>query len=290
VSLPKHEIVRTLVKNEKLRAAVAALQRGPQELVKVQADSQAFNAWVMKPVDFDPSHRYPVLFYVYGGPGSQTVLDSWGGSNYLWYVMLTQRGYAVASVDNRGTGMRGRDWRKVIYGRLGVVETQDQAAAARAIGQWPWVDQDRMGIWGWSYGGFMTLNALFRAPDVYRAGVAVAPVTHWKYYDNIYTERYNALPQTNQAGYDAGSPLSYADSLRGDLLVVHGSGDDNVHFQNTEALLNALVKANKQFQFMEYPNRTHSIAGGNTREHLYTLMTRYLDEHLRNPHNVALTP
>ena len=290
VSLPKHDIVRTLVQNEKLRAAVAALQRGPHEFVKVPADSQTFNAWVMKPVGFDPSHKYPILFYVYGGPGSQTVLDSWGGSNYLWYLMLTQRGYAVASVDNRGTGMRGRDWRKVIYGRLGVVETKDQAAAARAIGQWPWVDQDRMGIWGWSYGGFMTLNALFRAPDVYRAGVAVAPVTHWKYYDNIYTERYNALPQTNRAGYDAGSPLSYADSLRGDLLVVHGSGDDNVHFQNTEALLNALVKANKQFQFMEYPNRTHAIAGGNTREHLYTLMTRYLDEHLRNAHNVALTP
>ncbi len=290
ITLPKHEIVRTLVENRKLHDAVAALRRGPQEFVKVKADSQTFNAWVMKPVGFDASQKYPILFYVYGGPGSQTVLDSWGAANYLWYVMLTQRGYAVASVDNRGTGMRGRDWRKIIYGRLGVVETKDQAAAARAIGQWPWVDQNRMGIWGWSYGGFMTLNAMFRAPDVYRAGVAVAPVTHWKYYDNIYTERYNGLPQTNAAGYDAGSPLSRADSLRGDLLVVHGSGDDNVHFQNTEALLNALVKANKQFQFMEYPNRTHSIAGGNTREHLFTLITRYLDEHLRNPRSMALTP
>jgi dipeptidyl-peptidase-4 len=197
--------------------------------------------------------------------------------------MLTQKGYIVASVDNRGTGLRGRDWRKVIYGRLGVVESEDQIAAARAIGRWPFVDASRMAIWGWSYGGFMSLNGLFRGGDTYRAAISVAPVTHWTYYDNIYTERYNGLPQQNAAGYDAGSPLSVVDSMRGDLLLVHGSGDDNVHYQNSEALVNALVRANKQFEMMEYPNRNHGIFGGNTRRHLFEMMTRYLDEHVMAP-------
>lgn len=291
IRLPEHEVIRTVVDNDSLFAAVEELKRGPVEFFKVEtADGISLNGWVMKPVNFDPEKQYPVLFYVYGGPGSQTVLDSWGGSRYLWHLLLTQKGYAVASVDNRGTGMRGRDWRKIIYGRLGVIETKDQAGAAQVISQWPWVDSSRVGIWGWSYGGFMTLNALFRAPDVYSMGIAVAPVTHWKYYDNIYTERYNGLPQTNAEGYDAGSPLSYVDSLRGDLLVIHGSGDDNVHFQNTEALVNALVKAGKQFQLMEYPNRTHGISGGNTREHLYNLMLEYLNEHLMKPGQTAMMP
>ncbi|MGH7657385.1 MAG: prolyl oligopeptidase family serine peptidase, partial [Gemmatimonadales bacterium] len=291
IELPEHEVIRTVVDNDSLIAAVEKLQRGPVEFFTVEtADGVSLNGWVMKPVNFDPGNKYPVLFYVYGGPGSQTVLDSWGGSRYLWHRLLTQEGYAVASVDNRGTGMRGRDWRKIIYGRLGVIETKDQAGAARAIAQWPWVDSTRIGIWGWSYGGFMSLNTLFQAPDVYSTAISVAPVTHWKYYDNIYTERYNALPQSNAAGYDAGSPLSYADSLRGDLLVIHGSGDDNVHFQNTEALLNALIKAGKQFQFMEYPNRTHGISGGNTQEHLYNLMNRFLDEHLMHPRQTAMMP
>jgi dipeptidyl-peptidase-4 len=211
------------------------------------------------------------------------VLDSWGGSNYLWYLMLTQQGYLVASVDNRGTGARGRDWRKIIYGQMGVVETQDQAAAARAISRWPYVDSARVGIWGWSYGGFMSLNTLFQHSDVYRMAVAVAPVTHWKFYDNIYTERYNGLPQDNKAGYDRGSPLTYVNQLQGDLLLIHGTGDDNVHFQNSQTLVNSLVQANKPFQFMEYPNRNHGIFGGNTRLHLFSLITQYLNDHLKNP-------
>ncbi|HQR18160.1 MAG TPA: S9 family peptidase [Gemmatimonadales bacterium] len=281
VALPSHQSLRVLAANTTLKERVAALRLGPTEFFKVDiGGGVVLNGWIMKPPGFDSTRSYPVLFYVYGGPGSQTVMDSWGGSTWLWHAMLTQQGYLVASVDNRGTGARGRDFRKVIYGQMGVIETQDQAAAARAIGRWGYVDSTRIGIWGWSYGGFMTLNTLFQANDVYSMGVAVAPVTHWKYYDNIYTERYNGLPQENAAGYDRGSPLSYADKLTGRLLVVHGTGDDNVHYQNTEALQNALVKANKQYTMMSYPNRNHGIFGGNTTRHLRTLLTDYIHQNL----------
>jgi dipeptidyl-peptidase-4 len=260
---------------------VAALRTGSYEFLTVKgADGVSLNAWLMKPADFDPAKQYPVLFFVYGGPGSQRVRDAWGGGEHLWHLMLTQRGYLVASVDNRGTGARGRDFRKVIYRQMGVIETRDQIAAAREFAKLPFVDASRMGIWGWSYGGFMSLNGLFQGPDVYRMAMAVAPVTHWKYYDNIYTERYNALPQENPSGYDAGSPLTYVKQLKGDLLLVHGSGDDNVHYQNSEALVNALVAANKPFTMMQYPDRNHSISGGMTSVHLRELLTRYLDEKL----------
>jgi dipeptidyl-peptidase-4 len=276
VRLPDHRVIRTLAANEKLHAAVAALDRGPGEFLRLDVgEGRTLNAWMMKPPGFDPARKYPVLFFVYGGPGSNTVMDAWGGSQYLWHALLAQHGVIVASVDNRGTGNRGAEFKKVVYGRLGVIETEDQAAAARVVGRLPYVDSARMGIWGWSYGGFMTLNALFRFPDVYRMGMAVAPVTHWKYYDNIYTERYNGLITENQAGYDAGSPLTYADSLRGKLLLVHGTGDDNVHYQNSEALVNRLVQAKKQFTLMSYPNRNHGIFGGNTTVHLRTLLTDF---------------
>jgi dipeptidyl-peptidase-4 len=291
VRLPDHRPVRTVVANETLHRRVERLRRGSVEFTQVDiGEGVKLNAYLMKPADFDPSRKYPILFQVYGGPGSQTVLDAWGGQQYLWHLMLTQQGYVVASVDNRGTGARGRDWRKIVYGQLGVIETQDQAAAARVIGRLPYVDSTRMGIWGWSYGGFMSLNALFQAPDVYSTAVAVAPVTHWKYYDNIYTERYNGLPQDNAAGYDKGSPLSYVDRMRGRLLLVHGSGDDNVHYQNSEALVNALVRANKPFDMMEYPNRNHAIAGGTTRQHLFELLTRYLRNNLAAEEPRRLTP
>lgn len=281
VALPSHQSVRVLAANATLKERVTALRLGPADFFKVDiGGGVVLNGWIMKPPGFDSTRSYPVLFYVYGGPGSQTVVDSWGGSTWLWHAMLTQQGYLVASVDNRGTGARGRDFRKVIYGQMGVIETQDQAAAARTIGRWGYVDSTRIGIWGWSYGGFMTLNTLFQANDVYSMGVAVAPVTHWKYYDNIYTERYNGLPQENAAGYDRGSPLSYADKLTGRLLVVHGTGDDNVHYQNTEALQNALVRANKQYTMMSYPNRNHGIFGGNTTRHLRTLLTDYIHQNL----------
>jgi dipeptidyl-peptidase-4 len=281
VSLPDHRGLRTLVDNATLRARVGKLRLGATEFTTVDiGDGIRLNAYLIKPPDFDPARRYPVFFTVYGGPGSQTVLDGWGGSNYLWHQMLAQRGYIVASVDNRGTGARGRAWRKIIYGQMGVVETKDQAAAARAIGRLPYVDSTRIGIWGWSYGGFMSLNVITQVPDVYKMAIAVAPVTHWKYYDTIYTERYMGLPQDNAAGYDRGSPLTYAKNLQGRVLIVHGSGDDNVHYQNTEAMVNALVAANKPFSLMVYPNRNHAITGGTTRQHLFTLLTKYVQENL----------
>jgi len=283
VSLPDNHMLRTLVDNAPLKAKLATLRLGATEFRQVDiGNGIKLNAAFIKPPNFDSTGgaRYPVFFYVYGGPGSQTVTDNWGGQNYLWYQMLAQRGYIVASVDNRGTGARGKAWRKIIYKQLGVIETQDQAAAARAIGRLPFVDSTRIGIWGWSYGGFMTLNVLTQAPDVYRMGIAVAPVTHWKYYDTIYTERYNGLPQDNAAGYDKGSPLTYAKNLKGRLLMVHGSGDDNVHFQNTQVMVNALVEANRPFSLMVYPNRNHGIYGGNTRQHLYTLLTKFVEENL----------
>ncbi|MGH7521961.1 MAG: prolyl oligopeptidase family serine peptidase, partial [Gemmatimonadales bacterium] len=281
VALPEHRTLRTLVDNAALKAKVAGLRLGPVEFRQVEiGDGIKLNAWLIKPPNFDSTAHYPVLFYVYGGPGSQTVLDGWGGSRFLWHQMLAQRGYIVASVDNRGTGARGRAWRKIIYKQMGVVETQDQAAAARAIGRLPYVDSTRMGMWGWSYGGFMSLNVMTQTPGVFSMAVSVAPVSHWKYYDTIYTERYMGLPKDNAAGYDKGSPLTYAKNLKGRLLIVHGSGDDNVHFQNTEMMVNALVAANRPFSLMVYPNRTHSISGGATTQHLYTLLTKFIEENL----------
>jgi dipeptidyl-peptidase-4 len=253
-------------------------------------DGIKLNGWIMKPADFNPSRKYPLFFTNYGCPGSQTVLDSWGGAGYLWNLLLTQKGYLVASIDNRGTGMRGRAWRKIVYRQLGVIETQDQANAARTMGRWSYVDSTRIGVFGWSYGGFMSLNGLFQAPDVYRMASAVAPVTHWKFYDNIYTERYNGRPQDNKEGYDKGSPLTYVDQMRGRLLLVHGTGDDNVHYQNTESLQNALVKADKSYDFMSYPNRNHGIFGGNTTLHLREMLTRFVDETLGPPQVLPNAP
>jgi len=283
VRLPSHQVIRTLVDNAGLRRRVSSLKRGTVEFFSVTAeDGSKMPAYLMKPADFDSTKKYPLLFHVYGGPGSSTVKDLWGGY-YLWHLMLTQHGYLVASVDNHGTpAPLGRKWRKAIYGQLGVLETRDQAVAARTLAQRSYVDPARVGIWGWSYGGFMSLNALFQHPELYRTAVVVSPVTHWALYDNVYTERFNGLPSQNKAGYDRGSPLTYVNGLRGNLLLVHGSGDDNVHFQNSEMLINALVAANKPFTMMDYPNRTHCLCQGrNTQLHLFELITRYLDANLK---------
>ena len=283
VRLPGHETVRTLVDNAALRRRISSLRKGAVEFFSIASeDGSRMPAYLMKPADFDSTRKYPLLLHVYGGPGSSTVNDAWGGY-YLWHLMLTQHGFLVASVDNRGTpAPLGRRWRKSIYGQLGVIETRDQAAAARSLSERPYVDRDRIGIWGWSYGGFMSLNSLFQHADLFKTAVAVSPVTHWALYDNVYTERYNGLPSENRAGYDRGSPLTYVDGLRGNLLLIHGGGDDNVHFQNSEMLINALVAANKPFTMMEYPNRTHCICQGrNTQAHLFDLMTRYLDQNLK---------
>ncbi len=283
VRLPSHEVVRTLESNADVAARIAALKRGAVTFSQIDiGDGVKLDSWMMKPADFDPTKKYPVLFYVYGEPAAQTVLDAYGGSTYLWHLMLTQRGYIVASVDNRGTpGPRGREWRKVVRNQIGSLRVREQSAAAKIVGRMPFVDSTRLAVWGWSGGGSSTLHLMFRAPDVYRAGMAVAPVANVHNYDTIYQERYVGLPSTDEAAYHDASPLYFASGLRGDLLVVHGSGDDNVHYQSTEQLINALVAANKPFTMMEYPNRTHGIfEGPGTRVHLFNLLTRFLNEHV----------
>jgi dipeptidyl-peptidase-4 len=288
VRLPGHAVARTLVDNQRLRGRVDRIRRATVEWLSVPTENGAkMPGLLMKPADFDSTRKYPLLFFVYGGPGGAQVKDQWGGY-FMWHTMLTQKGYLVAIVDNRGTpAPLGRAWRKAIYGQLGVLETQDQADAARFLARRPYVDAGRIGIWGWSYGGFMSLNVLFQHPDIYRTAVAVSPVTHWALYDNVYTERFNGLIKDNQAGYDRGSPITYVGGMKGNLLLVHGSGDDNVHFQNSEMLINALVAANKPFTMMEYPNRTHCVCQGkNTTLHLFSLITRYLDQNLMAPDGV----
>jgi dipeptidyl-peptidase-4 len=276
-------VARTLVSNARLASTLGNLRRGPTEFFQVDVGGGVkLDAFLMKPADFDSTKKYPVLFYVYGEPASQTVTDSYAYSRYLWHLMLTQQGYIVASVDNRSTpGPRGRDWRKAGLNQLGGIRVREQSAAAKAIAARPYVDPSRLGVWGWSGGGSSTLLLMFRAPDIYRMGMSAAPVANVRNYDTIYQERYVGLPQTDSAAYYDASAINFAPNLRGDLLVVHGSGDDNVHFQGTEQLVNALVAANKPFTMMEYPNRTHGIfEGRGTQVHLFTLLTRYLKEHL----------
>ncbi|HJQ12917.1 MAG TPA: S9 family peptidase [Gemmatimonadaceae bacterium] len=283
VRLPSHQRVRTLVDNAELRARLATLKRGPSRFFKVTVGGNtSVDGWMMLPPNFDSTKKYPVLFEVYGEPAGSTVGDQWGGSGYLWDLLLTQHGIIVMSVDNRGTATpRGRAWRKIIYGEVGVAAVADQTVAAKTIGRMSFVDSTRMGVWGWSGGGSTTLGLLFTSPDVYRMGMSVAPVSDKRYYDTIYQERYMGLPATNPEGYRRASALPFAKNLKADLLIVHGSGDDNVHYQNTEAVVNALIAANKPFTMMVYPNRTHCICEGeNTTLHLFTMLTRYVDEHL----------
>ncbi|MGH7514268.1 MAG: S9 family peptidase [Gemmatimonadales bacterium] len=282
IRLPKHEPVRTLVTNQRLRDRLARLTRGTAGQISVDAGGGLkLDGWVMKPPGFDSTKKYPVLFHVYGEPAGQTALDQWD-PDYLWDLMLTQQGYVVATVDNRGTpSPRGRAFRKAIYKKIGLVNSADQAAAARTIRRWSWVDSTRIAVWGWSGGGSTTLNLMFRYPELYQTGMSVAPVPDERLYDTIYQERYMGLPQENEAAYREGSPLFVADQLRGNLLLVHGSGDDNVHLQGSERLINALVAANRPFTLMVYPNRSHCICeGGGTTLHLYSLLTRYLEQHV----------
>lgn len=283
VRLPQHSVVRTLIDNKELQERVSKLKPTPVEFFRVNiGEGVELDGWMIKPPDFDPTKKYPVLFYVYGEPWGQTAIDAWGGRNELWHMMLAQQGYLVISVDNRGTpSPRGRAWRKIVYRKMGIVNSGDQAAAARAIGKWPYVDASRIGIWGWSGGGSSTLNALFRYPDVYAVGLSVAPVPDLHYYDTIYQERYGGLPKDNPEEWKQSSPITFAANLRGQLMLVHGTGDDNVHYQGTEALIDKLIAANKQFSMMAYPNRSHGIyEGPGTSRHLYGLFTRFINEKL----------
>ncbi len=275
-------LVRELVDNSAVAAELERSgARAPEFFSFTTSDGVELNGWMIKPAGFDPSRRYPVLMYVYGGPGSQTVTDAWGGSRYLWHQALAQRGFIVVSVDNRGTGARGAEFKKVTYLNLGHWETNDQIEAARYLGTLPYVDASRIGIWGWSYGGYMTALALGRGGDVFRAGISVAPVTDWRLYDTIYTERFMRTPQENPEGYRESAPTRHVKGITADLLLVHGTLDDNVHFQNATQLVSALQQAGKQFDFMMYPNKNHSISGGNASLHLYTLMTEWLEKKLK---------
>ena len=238
------------------------------------------NGWMIKPPNFNPQKKYPVLMYVYGGPGSQTVRNAWGGSNAAWYQLLAKKGYIIASIDNRGTGARGNKFRTATYKQLGRLETEDQIDGAKYLGSQGYVDASRIGIWGWSYGGYMTTLCMTKGASVFKTGIAVAPVTNWRYYDSIYTERYMQTPQENAEGYDDNSPINHVDKLTGNYLLVHGTADDNVHFQNTTELIKALIEAGKPFDLAVYPDKNHSIGGGKNRLHLYKKMTAYLENNL----------
>jgi len=244
------------------------------------SENISLNGFMIKPTDFDSAKTYPVLMYVYGGPGSQTVTDSWKGQNYWWFQMLAQKGYIIVSVDNRGTGARGEEFKKSTYLTLGKLETADQIEAAKYLGSLPYIDVERIGIFGWSYGGFMASHCILQGSDVFDTAIAVAPVTNWKWYDTIYTERFMRTDKENETGYEENSPIFYADKLEGSYLLVHGNSDDNVHFQNSAEMAAALIKANKQFDTYFYPNRNHGIYGDNARLHLYTKMTDFILENL----------
>lgn len=275
------KLIKQLKDNNALEAEMKEFNFTKADFFKFKtSENVELNGYMIKPADFKETQKYPVLMFVYGGPGINTVNDSWIGSNYNWYQMLAQKGYIVVSIDGRGTGYRGAEFKKSTYGQLGNLESKDQIEGAKYLKTLSYVDNNRVGIWGWSFGGYMTSLCMNIGADVFKMGIAVAPVTTWRYYDTIYTERYLGLPKDNASGYDDNSPIQHADKLKGKFLLIHGTGDDNVHYQNAVDYHNALIKAGKQFDSFHYPNRNHGIYGGNTRLHLYQMMTDYVLENL----------
>lgn len=275
------EEIRVLENNSQLTNKMKEFDLTNKEFFSfTTSEDVSLNGWMIKPSDFDENKEYPVFMFLYGGPGSQQVLNSWGWFNYFWYQHLAQKGYIVACVDNRGTGGRGAEFKKMTYQQLGKYETIDQIEANKYLASLEYVDGNRIGIQGWSYGGYMSSLAITKGADVFKMAIAVAPVTNWRYYDNIYTERYMRTPQENASGYDDNSPINHVDSLKGSYLLIHGTADDNVHVQNTYEMVSALVKANKQFDLFVYPDKNHGIYGGNTRLHLYHKMTNFIEDNL----------
>jgi dipeptidyl-peptidase-4 len=285
ISLPDHHTVHVIKTQEALKSKLAKIAMPKIEFFQVDiGDGILADGWMMSATDLDVSRKHPLLMHVYGEPAGQTVKDAWGGQRYLWHAMLAQQGYVLVSVDTRGTpAPKGREWRKAIYRRLGVLNSEEEATAVRALlERRPYLDSQRVGIWGWSGGGSSSLDALFRYPDLYHTAIAVAPVADRALYDSIYEERYMGLPSDNAEGYTDGSPITHARHLKGNLLLIHGTGDDNVHYRGTEMLMNELIAHNKAFTIMPYPNRDHSInTGKGISRHLYELMTNYLHQHLR---------
>lgn len=273
--------VRLVQDNADLKKTLASYKLAKKEFFTFNnASGVALNGWMLKPTVLTPKKKYPVLLFVYGGPGSQTVDESFG-QYYMYFQYLVQQGYVVVSVDNRGTGARGRDFKKVTYQQLGKYEIEDQIDAAKYLATLPYVDGKNIAMFGWSYGGYMSSLAVTKGADVFKAGVAVAPVINWRFYDTIYTERYMRTPQENPEGYDDNSPSSHADKLKGPYLLIHGTADDNVHYQNSMVMVQKLVDANKQFDFMAYPDKNHGIGGGNTRLQLFTKITDFLNTNLK---------
>ena len=275
--------LKEIKNNNALSDKLSGYTVSKKEFFTLNTKDGEFNAWMVKPADFDPTKKYPLFMHQYSGPGSQQVANRWGGSNDYWFQLLAQKGYIIVCVDGRGTGLKGRDFKKVTYKELGKYEIEDQIEAATVLGKRSYIDENRIGIWGWSYGGYMSSLAITKGADVFKMAIAVAPVTSWRFYDTVYTERYMQTPQENASGYDDNSPINHVEKLKGAYLLVHGSGDDNVHVQNTTRMVNALVQANKQFDLFVYPDRAHGIyKGKNTRLHLYNKMTAFIDENLGN--------
>ncbi|MDB4291924.1 S9 family peptidase [Maribacter sp.] len=272
--------LKNITTNGTLLEKLKDYDMSPKEFSTININGNDLNMYMIKPTNFDPNKEYPLLMFQYSGPGSQQVSNRWMGANDYWHQMLASEGYVIACVDGRGTGFKGRDFKKVTQKELGKYEVEDQIAAARKLSELPYIDEDRTGIWGWSYGGFMSTNCLLKGNDVFETAIAVAPVTSWRFYDTIYTERYMQTPQENASGYDDNSPFNYPEKLNGNYLLVHGAGDDNVHLQNTMRMAEALIQANKQFEWAIYPDKNHGIYGGNTRIHLFTKMTEFIHKNL----------
>ncbi len=285
------KVLRSLEQNADLLSKKAEYGTIPLKFFDFKTSENVdLNGWMIKPTapEFQ-NQKLPVLMFVYGGPGSQQVTDAWKGANYWWFQMLAQQGYVVACVDNRGTGARGEEFKKMTYKQLGQYEVMDQIEVAKYLGTQPYVDAGRIGIFGWSYGGYMSTNCILKGNEVFKAAISVAPVTNWKWYDSVYTERYMQTTEENEDGYEDNAPTNFAEMLKGNYLLVHGLADDNVHFQNTAEMANELISHNKQFDTMIYPNRSHSINGDNARLHLYTLMTKFLNEKLKNTEGGKVT-
>ena len=273
--------IQSIIDNKTLAEKVKKYNLPTKEFFELTTDKgNKLNAWMIKPTDFDANKKYPVFMYQYSGPGSQQVDNKWNTANDYWFMMLAQQGYIVACVDGRGTGFKGAAFKKCTQKQLGKLEVEDQIDAAKVIGNYSYVDKTRIGIFGWSYGGFMSSNCLFKGADVFKMAIAVAPVTNWRFYDSIYTERYLQTPQENASGYDDNSPINYVSKLKGNFLLIHGTADDNVHVQNSMQMIEALVQANKQFDWAIYPDKNHGIYGGKTRIQLYNKMTTFIKEKL----------
>ena len=276
----KNTPLYTILKNDDLSKTLEPFGFSRKEFSTLEINGESLNMWMIKPADFDPSKQYPMLMFQYSGPGSQQVANRWGDQRDLWHKSLANQGYVIACVDGKGTGFKGAAFKKATYLNLVKYEALDQIAAAKQLGALPFVDANRIGIWGWSFGGHMATHCLLTGNDVFSFGIAVAPVTNWRFYDTIYTERFMRTPQENPEGYDLNSPLNYADQLKGKFLIIHGSGDDNVHVQNTMRMVEELIQADKQFEWMIYPDKNYGIYGGNTRKHLYSKMTNFILKNL----------